>query len=245
MAVGFRIGLQPDTLRLLISENFLQFWTCLGANMARFHDRSLRNVLGSRFGVRRSAARIGAGAALVLAVAACSEPDGLAISGPSTSSEVFIDFPAGPVNGTAAQVSQRLRSAGFRITAVDQGGGLVRAQSPNNSLVDCGTIYERRDGITLSHDGNARRLQLADEAIPGGSVVREVKALTSVGLGITAGVTNTVVVRQVHSVTVTIKSGDERQLLSEETLEFTDQGFAQFSDGTVCRSSNAMGGTLS
>lgn len=193
----------------------------------------------------RSFARIGLGASLALALAACSEPQGLAISGPSTSSEVFIDFPPGPVNDTAAQVSQRLRSAGFRITAVDQGGGLVRAQSPNNTLVDCGTIFERRDGITLSHDGNARRLQLADDAIPDGRVVREVQAMTSVGLGITAGVTNTVVVRQVHSVTVTIKSGDERQVLSSETLEFTDQGFAQFADGTVCRSSNAMGGILS
>lgn len=187
---------------------------------------------------------IRAGYVLGLALAACGEPEGLAISGPSTSSEVFIDFPPGPVNGTAAQVSQRLRSAGFRITAVDQGGGLVRAQSPNNALVDCGTIFERRDGISLSHAGNARRLQLADETIPGGSIIREVEALTSVGLGITAGVTNTVVVRQVHSVTLTIRTGDGQQVLSDETLEFTDQGFAQFADGTVCRSSNAMGGIL-
>ena len=200
-------------------------------------------LIGS--GTGRWITRCGLGLGLGLALAACGEPEGLAISGPSTSSEVFLDFPPGPVNGTAAQVSQRLRSAGFRITAVDQGGGLVRAQSPDNSLVDCGTIYERRDGISLSHDGNARRLELADEAIPGGSVIREIAAMTSVGLGITAGVTNTVVVRQVHSVTLTVRSGDGRQVLTNETLEFTDQGFAQFADGTVCRSSNAMGGILS
>lgn len=187
----------------------------------------------------------GIGLALGLTLAACGEPEGLAISGPSTSSDVFLDFPPGPVDGTAVEVSKRLRSAGFRITAVDEGGGLIRAQSQDNGLIDCGTIFERRDGISISHAGNARRLLLEDPSIPDGSVIREVQALTSVGMGITSGVTNTVVVRQVHSVTLRIRSGDGRRTLTSETLEFTDQGFAQFADGTVCRSSNAIGGIMS
>jgi hypothetical protein len=183
--------------------------------------------------------------AALLALAACGEPTSVETAGPETANQVFVDFPSGPLNGTTSEVTQRLRVAGFNITALDSDNGLVQARSPDNTLVDCGTLFESRDGIRLSHPGNTPNLRLADSSASSGEIARRLTASTSVGMGITQGVTNTVVVRQVHRVSIRVTDVGTGVVLSDETLEFTDQGFARFEDGTICRSSNAIGSILS
>jgi len=183
-------------------------------------------------------------AATALGLAACGSQEGLEISGPTTASKQFVDFPPGPVSVTAAEVEQRLRVAGLRITVSDRANGFVRSRSTLNGFVDCGTIFETVDGQTITHPGNSARLLLADELAPGGRVVREVDVVSSAGMGISSGRTNTVVVTQVHQVTLRTQTAGGSQL-STETIEFTDRGFAQFADGTVCRSSDLMTTILS
>lgn len=206
---------------------------------------TVRRAMGSGTdgGMRRAAVAAGALAAAFL-LAGCGGPRGdtLAIAGPTTASSTIIDLPPGPVSASAATVESRLRAAGVGISAIDRQSGLITARSQDNRFVDCGRIFETVGGRTVEFDGNARRIVLADPQNPSQSLVRTMTVLTSAGIGITPGVTNTVVVRQQHRVTIEVRT--PRQVISTETREFTDRGFARFEDGTICRSSNAMNEAL-
>ncbi len=188
-----------------------------------------------------------AAASLALAcLGGCGGPaaeDTLAIAGPTTASSTIVDLPAGPVSASAALVESRLRAAGVRITAIDRDEGLITARSNGTRFVDCGTIFETAGGRTVEHPGNAGRLVLTDPRNPAARLVRTLTAETSAGIGITRGVTNTVVVRQQHRVSIVVRARNG-QVISSETREFTDRGFARFEDGTICRTSNAMNEAL-
>lgn len=204
--------------------------------MPMIHARPARSAVPSR---------LLALAAVSAALAACSGGGAsLSRQGPSTASARIVDLPAGPVAGSAAVVEARLRAAGVTVTAIDRQSGFIKARSRDNRFVDCGTLRERVNGRTNTYNGNAPRVVVVDPGSPGTTQVREVDVVTSAGIGITPGVTNTVVVNQEHQVTIRLFSADRRTLLGSETLAFTDRGFARFEDGTVCRSSDAMNQAL-
>ena len=178
------------------------------------------------------------------ALAACgSGGDTLEIAGPTTASSRIVDLPAGPVSSSATIVETRLRAAGMQISAVDRQQGFMTARSSANRFVDCGRIFRSVDGRTAEYAGNASRLVLPDPTNPGGTLIRTVAVDTSAGIGITPGVTDTVVVNQQHRVTIEVSS-PRGQVISTETREFTDRGFARFEDGTICRSSDAVNQAL-
>lgn len=180
-------------------------------------------------------------AVLATGLSGCGGPSGeqLEIAGPSSSSSTIVDLPAGPISNSTAIVESRLRSAGVGVSAIDRQQGFITARTQSNRFVDCGTIFETVGGATREFPGNAQRLVLADPDNPNRSLVRTVAVDTSAGIGITQGVTNTVVVRQQHRVTIGVSTTGGQQI-STETREFTDRGFARFEDGTICRSSDAM-----
>ena len=172
-----------------------------------------------------------------IVLASCGAPeDSLSVSGPTTASASLVDLPSEPVSQSAATVEARLRAAGVGVTAIDRENGFILARTSDPSFVDCGEISEVVNGTRQTYPGNAPRLVLSD--LSGGTRVRTLSVDTSAGIGITEGVTNSVVIRQEHRVTLTIQSGGETTLL--ETREFTERGFARFADGTTCRSSDAM-----
>lgn len=185
--------------------------------------------------------------ALVLAgfaLGACGSETSVDVSGPTTASSTIVDLPGGPVSGSAATLEARLNAAGVAVTAIDRENGFIQARTTDTAFVDCGRVTERVSGRTQTHDGNTPVLVLADPERPGSTVTRRVSAVTSAGIAVTQGRRNTVVVRQQHQVTVTVSSNFTGGVLSSETREFTDRGFASFADGTVCRSSNAMNRAL-
>lgn len=194
---------------------------------------------------RGTAAVRWAALAASVAMASCAPSgDALEIAGPTTASTRIVDLPAGPISASTAIVEGRLRAAGVQISAVDRQQGLMTARTSANRFVDCGRIYRTVAGSTSEYPGNAPRLVLPDPANPGSTLVRTVAVDTSAGIGITPGVTNTVVVSQNHRVTIEVHSA-RGQAISTETREFTDRGFARFEDGTICRASDAMNQALS
>lgn len=209
--------------------------------MGKMQNRSAQRAARARAFCRATVALAG-----IAVVSGCGGPstEPLAISGPTTSSSKIIDLPPGPLGSSTDIVRARLQAAGVTVTAVDRNQGFITARTNDNRFVDCGSIFETTGGQTAEYDGNAARLVLTDPLEPGRILVRLVTAETSAGIGITAGVTNTVVVSQQHRVTIEVRDATGRTV-SSETLEFTDRGFARFEDGTVCRSSDAMNAALS
>ena len=180
-------------------------------------------------------------AACVVAAGCVGTPDSsLEISGPTTANSTIVDLPPGPVSQSATTVERRLRAAGVSVTAIDRQNGFITARTQNNAFVDCGQIRAVVDGRIVEADGNAPRLVLPDPDRPGETLVRTLASVTSAGIGITQGVTNTVVVALEHRVTITLRSAETGRQIGSQTLAFTDKGFAAFDDGTICRSSDQM-----
>ncbi|MEM9031293.1 MAG: hypothetical protein AAGB18_01495 [Pseudomonadota bacterium] len=174
-------------------------------------------------------------------VAGCGATgDGVSVTGPTTASSTIVDLPSASVRDSAVLVERRLRSAGVDVTAIDRDNGFIQARSSNPAFVDCGEIVDTGGGSRRSFPGNSARLELSDPVNPGATRIRSFQVVTTAGIGITQGDTNSVVIRQQHQATLTIQSGQTGATTLLETREFSDRGFASFADGTVCRSSDAM-----
>jgi len=136
-----------------------------------------------------------------------------------------------------------LRAAGFTIVSANQNSGIIKVESNDPALIDCGTISVGPRDAPRRFSGNAATSMIEVPAGPGQSsfIRRSVAAYTVADISVAAqpsrggGVLATVSETQTVSLTLT-QTTDGSEAFSE-TISFSNGESGRFSRALICQSS--------
>ena len=145
----------------------------------------------------------------------------------------------------------RLRTAGFSIMSADQSTGVIRVESNENQLVNCGTIQVGPRSEPRSFDGNAAASMIEAPAGPGQSsfLRRSVASYTVATVTVAAdparGGGIFAAVSESHTVKLAFTQVADGSEAYSETISFENGDTGRFTRGLVCQSAGAVRSAIS